>query len=106
MKQHGSKLVLESQNQYTEQDAPEKFEQKIIEIYKELGNRNILIIFDEIENITFKISPSKHWARDMDFVFFWQTLRSLRGSGTCPRLRQAENWCRRAAQPSPYGASG
>ena len=35
------------------------------------------IIFDEIENITFNISPSSHWNEGNDFISFWQTLRSV-----------------------------
>jgi hypothetical protein len=42
-----------------------------------LKKKNILLIFDEIENITFNISPTEHWANGLDFVFFWQTLRSI-----------------------------
>ena len=77
MKKHRTALKLEPQSVYTEQDAPVKFEQKIIDIHRELGSSNILIVFDEIENITFQISPSAHWAEGMDFIYFWQTLRSL-----------------------------
>jgi hypothetical protein len=77
MKQHKLGVRLEPMAYYTEQDAPTRFEQKMIEIHEALDNHNILIIFDEIENITFRISPSKHWAKGMDFIYFWQTLRSL-----------------------------
>lgn len=77
MKRYGLPLSLEPRALFTEKEAPQRFERKIVEIYKELGNKNILIIFDEIENITFQISPSKHWAKGMDFIYFWQTLRSL-----------------------------
>ena len=34
------------------------------------------MIFDEIENITFGISPSDHWTNDNDFIHFWQAIRS------------------------------
>ncbi len=43
---------------------------------KSLGNKNILLIFDEVENITPGVSPSDHWRTGLDFVYFWQTLRS------------------------------
>ena len=36
----------------------------------------ILIIFDEIEHITFGVSPSEHWKKDNDSLFFWQSIRS------------------------------
>ena len=32
---------------------------------------------DEIEQVSFKTSPSPHWRDGADFVLFWQTLRSL-----------------------------
>ncbi|MBI4284790.1 MAG: hypothetical protein HY670_02680 [Chloroflexi bacterium] len=77
VKQNKLGVPLEPQNSYDEQNAPINFEQDILKIHESLDNRNILIIFDEIENITFRISPSKYWAKEMDFVCFWQTLRSL-----------------------------
>jgi len=75
--QHQLNLPLVSEDEYTEGNAPIIFEREICQIYEKLDKRNILIIFDEIENITFDISPSLHWAEGLDFVFFWQTLRSL-----------------------------
>lgn len=63
--------------EYTEKDAASQFENdlKKISILKN-GNR-ILLIFDEIENITFDISSSEHWNKGDDFLLFWQTLRSI-----------------------------
>jgi len=75
--QHSLNFQGPSEDQYTEADAPIIFEREICKIYEELGKKNILLIFDEVENITFDISPSWHWAEELDFVFFWQTLRSL-----------------------------
>ena len=77
IKQCRSSAVLEPLPDYTEEDAAVRFEQKLIEIHEELGGRNVLLVFDEIENITFQLSPSTHWAADLDFIYFWQTLRSL-----------------------------
>ncbi|WP_304335243.1 ATP-binding protein, partial [Conchiformibius steedae] len=37
----------------------------------------IILIFDEIENISRDTSPATHWKEGMDFVLFWQTLRSI-----------------------------
>lgn len=39
-------------------------------------NRSILLLFDEIENITFGKSPSSHWREEIDFVLFWEAIRS------------------------------
>lgn len=65
------------EDQYTEENAPILFEKELLNIYSEFGAKSTMIIFDEIENITFDISPTRHWAEGLDFVFFWQTLRSL-----------------------------
>jgi AAA-like domain len=37
----------------------------------------LFFIFDEIENISRVTSPAEHWSRGIDFVLFWQTLRSI-----------------------------
>lgn len=65
------------QERYTETDAAQFFQQDILAIWHALNENNILIILDEIENITFNISPSKHWSTDLDFIYFWQSLRSV-----------------------------
>lgn len=52
------------------------FETNIQRMSKSLGEKNILLIFDEIENITPGVSPSDHWRTGRDFIYFWQTLRS------------------------------
>jgi hypothetical protein len=67
----------ETEEKYTENNAPILFEKNLLKLYKSGGNKNILIIFDEIENISFSTSPSDHWANGLDFVLFWQTIRSV-----------------------------
>jgi len=75
-KQNKLTLKLNPEEKYTEENAAFVFEHEISRIHKELGNKTLLIIFDEIENITFNISPSSHWRMELDFVYFWQSLRS------------------------------
>lgn len=65
------------EEQFTEEKASLYFEEGISKFSTELDNKNILLIFDEIENITPGVSPSQHWSDDKDFIYFWQTLRSL-----------------------------
>ena len=74
-----ARLTMQTQieEEYSEENAPILFETELLEIYNKLRRKSILIIFDEIENITFNVSPSEHWAKDLDFIYFWQTLRSL-----------------------------
>lgn len=38
---------------------------------------SVLIIFDEIENISPKTAASQHWKDDNDTIYFWQVLRSF-----------------------------
>lgn len=68
---------LKDEDLYTEKNASLIFEDEIIKIHNILNEKSILLIFDEIENITFNISSSEHWAKDFDFIYFWQTLRSI-----------------------------
>jgi len=70
-------IQTQAEESYSEENAPILFETELLEAYKKLGHKSILLIFDEIENITFKVSPSEHWAKELDFIYFWQTLRSL-----------------------------
>jgi AAA+ ATPase superfamily predicted ATPase len=46
----------------------------------------ILIIFDEIENISPNTAASKHWREGGDSIFFWQILRSFIQSDSTGRL--------------------
>lgn len=39
------------------------------------SQEKILLIFDEVENISFNLSPSKHW--EEDFLHFWGTIRAI-----------------------------
>lgn len=69
---HLSKVTM-----YNEKDASTAFEKDLQAISHYLENQRILLIFDEIESITFDISVSEHWANDKDFIFFWQTIRAI-----------------------------
>ncbi len=62
---------------YKEDSAAKDFEEDIHSLFCALGNTRILLIFDEIENISYTTSPSKHWRSENDSLFFWQTLRAI-----------------------------
>lgn len=62
---------------YSEKEASQCFEEDLGSLHAHLGHKRLLIILDEIESITFDISPSDHWAKEKDFVFFWQSVRSV-----------------------------
>lgn len=52
------------------------FEEDMMEILTK-SKKNILFIFDEIENITFDTSASEDWKNGDSFLKFWQTIRSF-----------------------------
>ena len=47
---------------------------------------NVLLIFDEIENISPKTAASHHWRHEDDTLLFWQTTRSYFQSHSKHRL--------------------
>ncbi len=61
---------------YTPDNASVAF-QKDIELIRNKFKKPVLLIFDEIENLCFGLSPSLSWARGDDYLFFWQTIRSI-----------------------------
>jgi len=75
--QNKFEVQTSEQSQYTEEDAASIFEKDIVKIHDEIKRESFLLIFDEIEHITPKISGSEHWNTGSDFIFFWQTLRSI-----------------------------
>lgn len=62
---------------YTEKDAYNFFQSDLKKIHESIGRKRILLIFDEIEKITFDTSIIPHWKDGRDFILFWQTLRAL-----------------------------
>lgn len=70
------KSKIHSQDQYTPDNAADLFLADIKNIYTENKRRSILLIFDEIENITFGTSASDGWREGKDFILFWQAIRS------------------------------
>lgn len=76
-KQNEINVRIGQTKDYTEEQAPVLFEKHLRRMYKSLGSKTIMIIFDEVENITPKVSPTEHWRTGTDFVLFWQTMRSL-----------------------------
>ncbi|MEH2292793.1 hypothetical protein [Nostoc sp.] len=75
-KKYNLNLPLQTEAQYTEENASQIFAEEICKIYHIFQKKSILIIFDEIERITFNISSVTHWEKNLDFIFFWQTLRA------------------------------
>jgi len=72
-----SKSVKIHADLYNADNAAELFEEDLSEIHRALHKRRLLLILDEIEQITFETSVSAHWTEDTDFLLFWQTLRAV-----------------------------
>ena len=69
---------LHSREEYSvESNAATLFQTDIEKAYILGKKRSILLIFDEIENITFETSPSDNWKNGSAFIKFWQTMRSV-----------------------------
>ncbi len=70
-------LTVPNEDTFTEISAALQFENCVKECKEKLNNKSILIIFDEIENITFNTSSSTHWTSELDFIFLWQSIRTV-----------------------------
>lgn len=63
-------------HQYTEQDASQSIARDL-ELVKREFQRPALLIFDEIESLSFDLSSTNYWRSGSDYLAFWQTLRSI-----------------------------
>jgi hypothetical protein len=70
-------LSVPNEELFTELDSSILFEKAVKDAKEKLKGNSILLIFDEIENITFSTSPSVHWTSELDFVFLWQSIRTV-----------------------------
>lgn len=73
-------VKLPNENDFNEKNASTHAENFFRKSRKEL-NWSLFFIFDEIENISRVTSPADHWSKGIDFVLFWQTLRSIFQNG-------------------------
>jgi hypothetical protein len=55
----------------------ESFEKDLKSVLNKSKSKNVLIILDEIEHITYEISHIPQWKKGYDFLTFWQALRSI-----------------------------
>lgn len=60
---------------YDDRSAAGHFKSDVQTTADKLPGKRVLLLLDEIEHITFDLSPSPHWSED--FLPFWQTLRSV-----------------------------
>jgi hypothetical protein len=60
---------------YGEQTGAAHFKSDILTLTSHLPDSRVALFLDEIEHITFDLSPASHWTGD--FLPLWQTLRSV-----------------------------
>lgn len=60
---------------YSESDAAGHFKADVVTLSKHVPGARLLILLDEIEHLTFDVSPAAHWSDD--FLPFWKTMRSV-----------------------------
>ena len=69
---------LHSESDYDrEGNVAEYFKKDLKTIKSKIKHKSILIIFDEIEHITFGTSVSREWNTGVYFIKFWQVIRSV-----------------------------
>lgn len=61
---------------YQKKFASEQFSADIQSAYLQLNRKPILLIFDEVERITFDISDADTWRSGENFILFWRALRA------------------------------
>ena len=62
---------------YNQKNAAINFEYELIQLNERFNGQRLLLIFDEIESITYELSPSVNWESNFDYLYFWQTIRSV-----------------------------
>ena len=75
IKEKQGSTVDVQEEKYTEDNANAQFINDLYTILNKL-NHDILLLFDEIEQITPKLGMKENWKEGDDFVKFWQTIRS------------------------------
>lgn len=60
---------------FNEASASRDFASYLREIYN-IRKKRILLIFDEIEHISFDLSDEKHWKNGSDYLSFWRSIRA------------------------------
>lgn len=72
---NGLEKLGNQESSYTEEDATACFAADLA-IVRSRFNRPSYLIFDEVENLCFDVSPSEHWRSGENFLLFWQAIRS------------------------------
>lgn len=68
-------INIPDEDKFTADDASVLLRSFLVQFREKMG-RPLILIFDEIENISPKTASAPHW-QHKDFLHFWQTLRSI-----------------------------
>lgn len=79
------KMFSENEKYDDESTVAEAFKEDIM-TFLQKSKKNLLLIFDEIENISFGTSATSDWREGMYFVKFWQVIRSTCQSNSTKRI--------------------
>lgn len=71
------KIKFHDITEYDDKNASKCFDEDLSAVFEILGQKRILIILDEIEHISAHTSASDHWSKENDFLYFWQSIRSV-----------------------------
>lgn len=75
--QNNLKTVFTDEKNYSPINASSAFQKDLLQLHRKLGNKRMLLVFDEVERISPEISMANHWRNNDDFIMFWQTMRSI-----------------------------
>ena len=67
--------VFALRRSYSEEQAADHFREDIRSLIRVAPGHRVVLGLDELEHISFDVSPAPHW--NVDFLPFWQTMRSL-----------------------------
>jgi hypothetical protein len=59
---------------YSELDASDSFLKDMTLLRKRSGRSKLVLLFDEVENISFQSGSSEHWREGKDSLLFWQSV--------------------------------
>lgn len=74
--EQNSSFKVCKESDYVAPHVVSKFESDLLGVWNSCGRTPLLLIFDEIERISFGTGSSPHWREEEDFVLFWQALRA------------------------------
>ncbi|MDW4068674.1 cold shock domain-containing protein [Staphylococcus saprophyticus] len=69
------KLLKDLKLKFSEKSASNDFIEYLKLVHKR-SNKRILLIFDEIEHISFDLSDELHWRDGSDYLSFWRSIRA------------------------------